>query len=115
MNVETLREYCLSKKGATESFPFDDTTLVFKVGDKIFALISLEGDNCISLKFDPELAIELRESFPFVTPGYHLNKTHWNTVIFDGSASDRQLKEWIDHSYELVRNQLPARIKKTLP
>jgi predicted DNA-binding protein (MmcQ/YjbR family) len=102
MNVESLREYCISKKSVTESFPFDDETLVFKVSGKIFALVSLEGDLSINLKCDPVLALELRERYSAVTPGYHMNKKHWNTVVLDGSIADKEILSWIDHSYELV-------------
>lgn len=80
MNIEELREYCISKKDVTESFPFDETTLVFKVRGKMFALTDLEGELSINLKCDPDLAIELREKYPAVQPGYHMNKKHWNTI-----------------------------------
>src|SRR5665647_2361943 len=99
MNIESLREYCVSKKSVTESFPFDEETLVFKASGKIFALVSLEGELSINLKCDPAIAIELRERYPAVTPGYHMNKKHWNTVIADGSVPDKEIFSWIDHSY----------------
>lgn len=102
MNIEILREYCISKRNVTESFPFGDDTLVFKTGGRIFALVNLEGELTINLKCDPVLAIELRERYPSVTPGYHMNKKHWNTVQIDGSVPDKVLYSWIDHSYELV-------------
>jgi predicted DNA-binding protein (MmcQ/YjbR family) len=102
MNIETLREYCISKKGVTESFPFGDDTLVFKAGGKIFALVNLDGDLSINLKCDPVLAIDLRERYSSVTPGYHMNKKHWNTVLLDGSVPDREVLSWIDHSYNLL-------------
>ncbi|MFW5705625.1 MAG: MmcQ/YjbR family DNA-binding protein [Bacteroidota bacterium] len=103
MNVETLREYCLSKKAVTESTPFDDVTLVFKVMGKMFALVPLdELKLSVALKCDPDKAIELREQYPSVKPGYHFNKKHWNTVTIDGSVSSGLIMEWIDHSYELV-------------
>jgi predicted DNA-binding protein (MmcQ/YjbR family) len=105
MDIESLREYCLSMEDVTESFPFDDETLVFKVGGKIFVLLSLEGELSINLKCDPALAIELRERYPSVTPGYHMNKKHWNTVIVDGSVPDKEIFSWIDHSYLLVRKR----------
>jgi predicted DNA-binding protein (MmcQ/YjbR family) len=107
MNVETLRQYCLSKKLVTESLPFGDDTLVFKVIDKIFALINLDGELSINLKCDPEKAIELREKFNSVLPGYHMNKVHWNTVMIDGTVPDKLIEEWIDHSYEEVVKSLP--------
>ncbi len=111
MDIEKLRQYCLSKPEVTESFPFDDVTLVFKVSNKIFALVDISGDISINLKCNPELAIDLRERYPAVQPGYHMNKTHWNTVIIDGSVSDKLLKEWIEHSYWLVVSQLPKKIR----
>lgn len=105
MNVEILREYCISKKNVTESFPFGDDTLVFKTKDRIFALVNLEGDLSISLKCDPVLAIELRERYSSVIPGYHMNKKHWNTVYIDGSVPDKEVFSWVDHSYDLVLNK----------
>jgi len=102
MNIETLREYCISKKGAEESFPFGEDTLVFKVTGKIFALVNLYGDLSINLKCDPAFAIELRERYSSVTPGYHMNKKHWNTVLLNGSVPDKEIQTWIDHSYELI-------------
>ena len=114
MNIEELLEYCLSKKGATESFPFDETTLVFKVLDRIFALTDLEGALSINLKCDPEKAVELREIYPSVIPGYHMNKKHWNTVKIDGSIPDKLIREWIDHSYELVVSHLTTGKKRKL-
>ena len=102
MDIETLREYCISKKRVTESFPFGDDTLVFKAGGKIFALLNLDGDLSINLKCDPVLAIDLRERYSSVTPGYHMNKKHWNTVLLDGSVPDKEILSWIDHSYSLV-------------
>jgi predicted DNA-binding protein (MmcQ/YjbR family) len=103
MNIETIREYCISKKGATEGFPFGEDTLVFKAGGKIFALANLEGDLSINLKCDPDYAIELREKYHAVTPGYHMNKKHWNTIIVDGSIPDHKILSWIDHSYDIVK------------
>lgn len=102
MNVEILREYFLSKDKATESLPFDDETLVFKVMDKMFGLMSLEGDLSINLKCDPEEALTLREQYPAVIPGYHMNKKHWNTVMIDGTIEEDLIRKWIDDSYELV-------------
>jgi predicted DNA-binding protein (MmcQ/YjbR family) len=103
MNIETLREYCLSKPGAEETLPFGPDTLVFKTGDKVFLLVGLDEEQLsFNVKCDPDKAIELREEFPCVLPGYHMNKKHWNTIIVDGSVSSKQLKEWIDWSYELV-------------
>ncbi len=102
MNIESLREYCLSKNNVTESFPFDDVTLVFKVEGKMFVLVNLEGELSLNLKCDPELALELRERYQAVTPGYHMNKKYWNTVSLDGTIPDKLVFSWIDHSYEQV-------------
>jgi predicted DNA-binding protein (MmcQ/YjbR family) len=105
MDVESLRDYCIAKKGATESFPFGEDTLVFKANEKIFALVNLDGELSINLKCDPAYALELREHYPSVTPGYHMNKKHWNTVLLDGTVPDKEVFSWIDHSYELVRGK----------
>jgi predicted DNA-binding protein (MmcQ/YjbR family) len=103
MDIEEIREYCLLKEGVTEGFPFGDTSLVFKVVDKMFALLDLSEDSRgLALKCDPELAIELREHYPEVTPAYHFNKKHWNGVSLKGNLSDKLIKEWIDHSYQLT-------------
>lgn len=102
MDIESLREYCLSLEDVTESFPFDATTLVFKVNGKMFLLTDLEGQLAMNVKCDPELAIELREHYNSVKPGYHMNKKYWNSVEIDGTISDRLLIEWINHSYNLV-------------
>jgi predicted DNA-binding protein (MmcQ/YjbR family) len=115
MNIEAIREYCLSKPGVTEGFPFNDTALVFKVGGKMFALLDLSDEaRGITLKCDPELAVALREQHPEVTPAYHFNKQHWNGVNLRGAISDQLLKEWIDHSYRLVVNSLPRSKRETL-
>jgi predicted DNA-binding protein (MmcQ/YjbR family) len=105
MNIESIREYCLSKKYVTECMPFGDDTLVYKVSGTIFILANLDGDLTINLKCDPAFALELRERYTSVIPGYHMNKKHWNTVMIDGSIPDREIFEWIDHSYNLVRNK----------
>lgn len=102
MDIVTLRDYCISKKGSIETFPFGDDTLVFKAKDKIFALVNLDGELSINLKCDPALAIELRERYTSVTPGYHMNKKHWNTVMLNGSVPDKEVFSWIDHSYDLI-------------
>ena len=103
MNIETISEYCLEKKGAVEDFPFDEETLVFKVGGKMFALIPLEKIPLqINLKCDPEKAIELREQFENVQPGWHMSKKFWNTIILKGNIRWSDLKELIDHSYDEV-------------
>lgn len=105
MDIVELRDYCISKPNVTESFPFDEDTLVFKVNGKMFALTNLTGDLTINLKCNPEKAIELREMYPAVEPGYHMNKQHWNTIRIDGSISTSLIKEWIDHSYSLVNKR----------
>ena len=103
MNIEELREYALSLKSATESFPFGEETLVFKVNNKIFLLASLNSEILqFNVKCDPEYAEELREKYASILPGYHMNKKHWNTIIVDGSLSLSQLKEFIRNSYSLV-------------
>jgi predicted DNA-binding protein (MmcQ/YjbR family) len=114
MDLEAFRTYCLSKAGVTEGFPFDNETLVFKVSGKIFALTNISTFDAVNLKCDPEKAIELRETYSAVTPGYHMNKKHWNTIEFDGSVGFRLLKEWIDHSYDLVLNSLPRKERERL-
>jgi predicted DNA-binding protein (MmcQ/YjbR family) len=111
MNIETIREYCLTKKGVTESFPFGEETLVFKVMGKIFILMNLDREPSINVKCDPEKAIELRELYPSVTAGYHMNKKHWNTVRIDGSLSDKLIYSFIDHSYDLVFASLPNKLQ----
>jgi predicted DNA-binding protein (MmcQ/YjbR family) len=102
MDIVSLREYCISKKDVTESFPFGDDTLVFKTGGKIFALVNLEGDPAINLKCEPAFALELRERYSSVLPGYHMNKIHWNTIVLDGTIIDSEILKWIDHSYDSV-------------
>ena len=110
MNIQQLYEFCLSKKGVTEHFPFDEDTLVFKVGGKMFCLTSLkEWENntpSLNLKCDPERAEELRAEYDAINPGYHMSKIHWNTVKINGSVPDALVKELIDHSYELVFKSL---------
>ncbi|AOM79685.1 MmcQ/YjbR family DNA-binding protein [Pedobacter steynii] len=109
MNIEELRDYCLQKNGATEGFPFGEETLVFKVGEKVFLLIGLINGNRFNAKCDPDRAIELREQYEEVIPGYHMNKKHWNTVYMNGRLTFKQLQEIIDHSYDLVFNSLPRK------
>ena len=107
MNIESLQQYCLSKKGVEETLPFGPDVLVYKVAGKVFLLCPLDSEQFqFNVKCKPELAIELREQYTCVLPGYHMNKKHWNTVIADGSASDKILKAWIDNSYQLVFNSL---------
>ena len=102
MNAEDIRHSCLAKKGVTEGMPFGEGTLVFKVMDKLFALMGLDGDLSINLKCDPERAQELRAEYPAVGPGYHMNKRHWNTIRIDGSVDSALIYSWVDHSYDLV-------------
>jgi predicted DNA-binding protein (MmcQ/YjbR family) len=103
MNIEDVRAYCLKKPEVTEGFPFGEDTLVFKVKGKIFVLANLDGDLSLNLKCDPALALELRERFSSVIPGYHMNKKHWNTVYLNGTIPDKEVLSWIDHSYKLVK------------
>lgn len=111
MNLEELRDHCLNKPGTTEGLPFGEDTLVFKVGGKMFLLTSIQNGDSFNAKCDPELAIELRERYPEVQPGYHMNKKMWNTVYMDGSLPQKLLIEMIDHSYDLVFNGLPKKIR----
>ena len=107
MNIEAFRAYCLNKKAVTESFPFDEVTLVFKVAGKMFALASLDSDELrVNLKCDPERSLELREQYPSIKPGFHMNKKHWNTLKVDGSFSMELFKELTNHSYDLVVKSL---------
>lgn len=114
MNIEEIRTYCLSKAGTTESFPFDDVTLVFKVKNKMFALLSLDEPHSINLKCNQEKAIELREKYPAILPGYHMNKLHWNTLLMDGSLSPTFIQKLIDDSYQLIVDGLPKKLKEEL-
>ena len=114
MNIEELRTYCLSKKGVTEDLPFGPDTLVFKVMDKMFLLTGMGRPLQFNVKCDPEKAVELRDAYPSVQPGYHMNKKYWNTVTIDGSVSNQQLHDWIDHSYEQVVAGLPKIKQKEL-
>jgi predicted DNA-binding protein (MmcQ/YjbR family) len=111
LNIEEIRDYCLAKAGVTEGLPFGEDTLVFKVGEKLFLLTSITLGTQFNVKCDPELAIELRERYPDVQPGYHMNKKHWNTVYTNGVLTRRQLCDMIDHSYDLVIKSLPKNIQ----
>ncbi len=111
MNIEELRDHCLAKPGATEGFPFGEDTLVFKVGCKIFLITSLDQADRFNVKCDPELAVELRERYAEVQPGYHMNKKMWNTVFMTGSLTRKQLLDMIDHSYDLILKSLPKKIQ----
>lgn len=115
INFESLREYCLSLKGTEESFPFNETTLVFKAGGKMYMLLDLESDPPeFNVKCDPAKAIELRERYDFVKPGFHMNKTHWNTVSCSHHASQKLIFEFIHHSYEQVVKNLPKSVRQKL-
>jgi predicted DNA-binding protein (MmcQ/YjbR family) len=102
MNFELIRNYCLNKRGVTESFPFDDESPVYKVMSRIFLIAGLDTPVSINIKCDPETAVDLRERFDAVTSGYHMNKMHWNTVVLNGSIPAKLIYEWIDNSYKLV-------------
>lgn len=115
MNAEDLREFCLSLKGVEEGFPFDESTLVFKVMGKMFCLCGLERTPLqFNVKCDPEKAIELREEYSGVLPGYHMSKKHWNTLVFDGSFDDEQAQQWILDSYHLVASSLTKKLQTEL-
>jgi len=114
MNIEEFRHFCLSMKGVSEGLPFDHNTLVFKVSGKIFAITDLDEFESINLKCDPERAITLREQFPEVQPGYHMNKKHWNTVDTNGKIPDSLLQEWIRDSYDLVVSGLSKKDREKL-
>ena len=115
MDQETIRKYCLEKKSTTESFPFGETTLVFKVSGKVFLLMGLDNQPLqFNVKCDPEKAEELREEYSSVTPGFHMNKKHWNTVVLNGQIPLKKIREMIDDSYELVARSLPLNERKKL-
>lgn len=114
MNIEAFYEFCRSKEGATEDFPFDEETLVFKVKGKMFALTDVDTFQSINLKCDPVRAIELRSLYEEIKPGYHMNKKHWNTIDMNGSLDDKLIVELIQHSYELVVAKLPKKEQKEL-
>lgn len=114
-NNESIREYCLSKPGTTESLPFDDVTLVFKVVNKVFLILSLDtAMPSFNAKCDPDLALEWRERHPQIIPGFHMNKKHWNTIEVDQGLSENFIREIIDHSYGLVVAGLPKKDKAAL-
>jgi len=117
MNIEQLRDYCIAKIAVTEELPFGPDTLVFKVAGKVFLLIGLNqvGQLSFNVKCDPDYAVQLREQYgQTVTPGYHMNKKHWNTVYANRELSDERLFELIDHSYTIIVQALPKRIQETL-
>ncbi len=114
MNIEDFRNYCLSFKGTTEELPFDEKTLVFKVLGKIFVLTNIDLFENINIKCDPEIAIELREQYEEVLPGYHMNKKHWNTVKVNTSISDDLIYKWVEDSYRLVVKNMTKKMKSQL-
>ncbi len=114
MDIESFRQYCLQKKHCTEHFPFDNRTLVFKVMGKMFALCDVENFESINLKCRPDLAIELREQYEGIIPGYHMHKKHWNTILLHTDVPVKRMYELIDHSYEEVVKNLPRKQQKML-
>lgn len=116
MNIEEFREYCISKKGVEETFPFDQSTLVFKVMGKMFALTGLDNpDFSVNLKCTPEYALELRAEYLSIIPGYHMSKVHWNTIeIYKNEVPDELIKDLIDLSYKLVIEKMPKKLQQTL-
>lgn len=118
MNLETFYDYCLHKKGVTEHFPFDEDTLVFKVGGKMFALTSLKQwemqEPSVNLKCDPDYALELRAIYDGVKPGYHMSKVHWNTVAIKQDVPDELVYELISHSYDLVFSSLSKKLQSDI-
>jgi predicted DNA-binding protein (MmcQ/YjbR family) len=114
MNIEEFRNYCLAKKGTSDGFPFDKTTLVIKVMNKMFALTDIDDEFSINIKCEPENAVELREKYSAVKPGYHMNKALWNTILIDGTIPDKLLYKWIDDSYNLIVGKLTKKEKEIL-
>lgn len=114
MDIEQYRDYCFSKKGVTEDFPFDDKTFVFKVMNKIFSLTNVDVFGFINLKCSPEKAIELRERHEGITGAFHMRKKHWNSVSIESDISDQLICELIDHSYDLITGALTTKKQKEL-
>jgi len=114
MNIEQFQEYCISLPGVTEEFPFGEETLVYKVKGKIFALTNIDNFRSVNLKCDPENAVELRERYDGVKPGYHMNKKHWNTVEVHSNIPNKLLLQWIRDSYDLVVKSLPKKDRESL-
>lgn len=114
MDLIYFRDYCLAKSGATEDTPFDENTLCFRVGGKIFAITDIFDFESINLKCDPEKAIALRETYSGIQPGYHMNKKHWNTVSCDGSVPDPLILKLTDHAYNLIFSSLPKKVQEDL-
>ncbi len=114
MDIESFRNYCIHKKGVIEDFPFDEDTIVFKVMGKMFALADVDAFKSVNLKSHPERSIELRERYSGISPGYHMNKVHWNTINMDGTVPDDLIIDLIDHSYNLVVDKLPKTVRNEL-
>ena len=114
MKLSEFQDYCINFRGTSEGFPFDETTLVYKVKGKMFALTNFETFELVSVKCDPEDALAIREKYESVLPGYYLNKNHWNSIKMDGKIPDEQLKEWIKDSYALVVKGLPKKVQAEL-
>lgn len=112
MDIEELRQFCLRLPHTSEDTPFDEDTLAFRVHGKIFALCSIAKNNAVNLKCNPERAIQLREEYHAVTPGYHMNKTHWNTVFFNQDLNDAGILDLVKHSYDLIFAALPKKIRE---
>lgn len=111
MYIDEFRDYCLAKKGVEESTPFGPDTLVFKAMNKVFAITGIDTFEFVNLKCDPEKAAELREEYEGIRPGWHMNKKHWNSVMTDGSVSDQMIRELTDHSYDLIIESLPKKVR----
>jgi predicted DNA-binding protein (MmcQ/YjbR family) len=112
MDIEILRNYCISKQLVEESFPFNESTLVFKVAGKMFLLVDINSRPLsFNIKCDPAKAIELREKYDSVKPGYHMNKQHWNTIECDGSVNSKLILKWVDDSYDLIVSSLPKKLR----
>lgn len=114
MHIEEYRDYCIGKKAVSESFPFDESTLVFKVGGKMFALMDVDDFQFINLKCDPEKALELRETYNGIKPGYHMSKVHWNSVYVNSDVSHELIIELIDQSYDLIVSSLTKKLRNEL-
>lgn len=113
MNIEEVRDYCLSLRNTTECFPFNDVTLVFKIENKMYSVISLDAEEpIIAVKCDPDLAIELREKYYAVNTAYHFNKKHWNSILLESDMPDKEIREWIHHAYRQVIAKLPKKIRE---
>lgn len=115
MNIESIREYCINKKGVEESFPFDESTLVFKVMNKMFALLALDSEvPRVNLKANPEWSCELRESYPQIYGAFHMNKKHWNSIDFENGIEESLMYKMIDHSYDCVVDKLTKKAQREL-